>query len=95
MQNNFFKIDEYAFDRELAQSDDYGHSIILCNFLTCQKLLNDTDQKHCYNYKGHTIYIDQRLSDFEYRIYPLIKLNELENNGLYQYTNKEATYNAE
>lgn len=94
MLNNTLKIDERAFDRELAKCDAYGKSVIFCNFLTCQKLLKDTDQNHLFLYKGHKIYIDPNLSDFEYKIFPIINFEKLlqRSNNIYEYREEGMKY---
>lgn len=94
MLNNTLKIDEHAFDRELAKCDAYGKSVIFCNFLTCQKLLKDTDQNHLFLYKGYKIYIDSNLSDFEYNIFPIINFEKLLQrfNNIYEYREEGMKY---
>lgn len=74
---NKLKIDIGLFDRELMMSDAYGHSIIVCNFITCQKLLGDSDLKDMYSYKGHSIYLDSNLLDDEYMIFPIINIEKM------------------
>ena len=88
MQNNYLKIDEHAFDNDLFANDAYGQSVIFCNFFTCQKLLKDTNQSQSYKYKGHTIYINPNLADFEYKICPIICFDKLFErfDNIYKYT---------
>lgn len=86
MQNNIVKINELTLDKELAQSDAYGMSVIFLNLFTCQKLLNDTNQNNLFTYKGHKIYIDPLLPDFEYKIFPIINFEKiLQKFNIYEY----------
>lgn len=72
MQYKKLKINEHQFDSQLMAYDSYGKSVIICNFLTAQKLLKDTNQESSYRYKGHNIYINNDLNEFEYLILPII-----------------------
>ena len=77
MQSSFLQIDRKAFDWELASSDAYGESLIICNFFTYSLLVENFDLderkllgRDCLDYKGHEVYINPNYKDFEYKVFP-------------------------